>query len=320
MVSGGDVRAQVTRESEHRSRLAVPAFAGGVLYLLSAIIIQATVRGAPTVGVLQGLSPALKGVANPAVSPRASEVKFISHRAFPLIAGSVLAALAIAALVLSLLLLFYAARFRRPESWPAARPLALAGGIVLAVLSIGNQIAKAIETHRFGVGHDFTNHAVDHALTKSSVYLPFDYLGLLAGIALAAGTIAIALNAMRVGLLPRWMGFLGMFTGILIFFAREGAFLQVVPAFWMVMLGILFAGRWPNGDPPAWASGEARPWPSQAQARAARAPARTRGDGDGAEPAAGAGASEEPDATPAPAKPPGASSARRRRRKRGARR
>ena len=318
MASRDDARAQVTRESERRSRLAVPAFAGGVLYLLSAIIIQATVSGAPTVGVLQGLSPALRGIANPAESPRASEVKFISHRAFPLIAGSVLAALAIAALMLSLLLLFDGARFRRPETWPAARPLALAGGICLAVLSIGNQIAKAIETHHFAVGRDFTNHAVDHALTKSSVYLPFDYLGLLAGIALAAGTIVIALNAMRVGLLPRWMGFLGMFTGILIFFAREGAFLQIVPAFWMVSLGILFAGRWPNGEPPAWAAGEARPWPSQA--RGARSRARPAGSGDGTQPATGAGASEQPDATPAPAKPPGPSSARKRRRKRGARR
>ena len=66
MASRDDARAQVTRESERRSRLAVPAFAGGVLYLLSAIIIQATVSGAPTVGVLQGLSPALGGIANPA--------------------------------------------------------------------------------------------------------------------------------------------------------------------------------------------------------------------------------------------------------------
>ena len=49
MASGGDGSAQVTRESERRSRLAVPAFAGGVLYLLSAIIIQATGDGSPDI-------------------------------------------------------------------------------------------------------------------------------------------------------------------------------------------------------------------------------------------------------------------------------
>ena len=36
------------------------------------------------------------------------------------------------------------------------------------------------------------------------------------------------------------------------------------------MMGILFMGRWPNGDPPAWAAGEARPWPTQAERRAER--------------------------------------------------
>ena len=100
-------------ETARRSRLAVPAFAGGFLYLLSAIIISATLNGAPTVGLLQGLAPALSGVANPAVSPRTEEVKFISHHAFPLIAGSVLAAVAVDALTLVLLLLVDATRFRR---------------------------------------------------------------------------------------------------------------------------------------------------------------------------------------------------------------
>ena len=66
---------------------------------------------------------ALRGEAKPRVSPRAAEVKFISHHAFALIAGSVLAAIAIGALVLALLLLFDAARFRRPQSWAPARPL-----------------------------------------------------------------------------------------------------------------------------------------------------------------------------------------------------
>src|ERR1700677_1507356 len=109
------ISAQVGRESERRARLSVPAFGGGFLYLLSGITISETLKGAPTVGLLQGLGPALSGVANPAVSPRAAEVKFISHHALPLIAGSVLAGVAIAGLTLVLLLLVNATRFRRPE-------------------------------------------------------------------------------------------------------------------------------------------------------------------------------------------------------------
>ena len=78
--------------------------------------------------------------------------------------------------------------------------------------------------------------------------------------------IAIVVSAMRVGLLTRWMGVLGIFTGVLILLPIGGATLEVVPAFWMVAMGILLRGRWPDGDPPAWAAGEARPWPSQAEA------------------------------------------------------
>jgi len=100
MASKSEINEHVARESVRRSRLAVPALAGGVLYLLSGIIISSTLNNGPTVGLLQGLSPALHGEANPPVSPRAAEVKFTSHQAFGLIAGSTLAAIAIGALTL----------------------------------------------------------------------------------------------------------------------------------------------------------------------------------------------------------------------------
>jgi len=309
MPSANEISEQVARESERRSRLAVPAFAGGLLYLLSGVIVTSTLSGAPSVGVLQGLAPALAGEARPPVSPRASEVKFISHHAFPLIAGSLLAAIAIVALTLILLTVLDAVRFRRPETWPAARPLVLAGGIALAAISVGHQVVSSIETHNFAVGHDFSSHAVDEALTKGTANVLTQYLDLLAGLSLAIGMIAVMVNALRVGLLTRWMGILGIFTAVLIFIPLGGATLEIIPSFWLVAIGILFAGRWPNGDPPAWAAGEARPWPSQAEMRAKRA--RTE------QPALStAGA----DVAPAPTRPAANGSPRKRRRKRGARR
>jgi hypothetical protein len=309
MPSAEQISEQVARESDRRSRLAVPAFAGGLLYLLSGVIVTSTLNGAPSVGVLQGLAPALRGEANPLESPRASEVKFISHHAFPQIAGSVIAAVAIVALTLILLTLFDAVRFRRPESWPPARLLVLGGGIGLAVVSVGHQVVSAIETHNFAVGHDFSSHAVDNALTKGTANVLTQYLDLLAGLSLAIGMIAVMVNAQRVGLLTRWMGVLGIFAAVLIFLPLGGATLEVVPSFWLVAIGILFAGRWPNGEPPAWADGVARPWPSAAETRAKRA-----GTEQPALSTAGA------DVAPAPARPAGNGSSRKRRRKRGARR
>ena len=287
-------------------RLAVPAFAGGFLYVLSAIIINQTLSNAPTVGLLQGLAPALSGVANPAVSPRTAEVKFISAHSFPLIAGSTIAAIGIAALTLILLVLIDAVSFRRPETWRFARPLVLYGGAAVAIVSVGHQVVSAVETHNFSSGHNFTSSAVEHAISTGTANEVVDFVDLISGLALAAGMIATMLGALRVGLLQRWMGILGIFSGLLIFLPIGGAELQVVPALWIVMMGVLFAGRWPNGaEPPAWAAGEARPWPSQAQMRAER-----RGGGNGAIPAtAGAGL------TPAPIQPPQAGTSRKRRKR-----
>ena len=170
--------------------------------------------------------------------------------------------------MLVLLLLLDATRFRRPETWRRRARSCSAAASPSRSSASATRWSSAIETHNFAVGHDFTNHAVEQALTKGTANVLGDYLDLLAGLALAAGMIAAMINALRVGLLPRWMGILGIFTGVLIFLPIGGAELQVVPAFWLVMMGILYMGRWPNGEPPAWAAGEARPWPSQAQMRA----------------------------------------------------
>jgi hypothetical protein len=310
MPSKSEIAEQLAREADWRRRLSVPAFACGFLYLLSGITISETLKGAPTVGLLQGIEPALSGVANPAVSPRAAEVKFISHHSLPLIAGSVLAGVAIAGLTLVLLLLVNATRFRRPESWRAARPLVLFGGVAVALVSIAHQVISALLTHHFVVGHDFSGHAVELALTKGTANVLSDYLDLLAGFALAAGMIVTMLGAMRVGLLVRWVGVLGIVTGVLIFLPIGGATLELVPAFWLVTMGMLCAERWPGGDPPAWTSGEARPWPSRADQRAARS--------GGAEALAGVGAGDGGGSAPA-LRATTSGSAGKRRRKRGAR-
>jgi hypothetical protein len=308
MSTTSEISEQISHESDRRRRLSVPAFGGGALYLLSGIVVAETLKDAPKVGLLQGIEPALSGVANPTVSPRAAEVKFISHHAVPLIAGSVVAGIAVVVLTLVLLLLVDATRFRRPESWSMTRPLVLFGGVAVAVVSIGHQVLSAILTHRFSVGHDFSDHAVEFALTRGTANTISNYLDLVAVLALAAGMIAAMVGAMRVGLLTRWMGVLGIFTGVLIFLPIGGNTLEIVPAFWITAMGMLYAERWPGGDPPAWTSGEARPWPTRADQRAAA----QAGEG---EVLAGAGG----DFSAVPALPGANGSSGKRKRRRGAR-
>ncbi len=264
-----ETKQRIAFESARRARLGVPALAGGVLYLLSGIILNAVLKELPTVGIVQGLAPAFRGEAEPAISPRAAEVRFIDHHAFGLIAGSVLSAIAVAALTVVVLFLADCTRFRRPEAWPASRPLVLIGGVGYVALNLIHEVALAIEAHSFAHRHDFSNSAVEKALLASGgVGIALGLLGLLAALALAVGTIAVSVGAMRAGLLPRWLGMVGVVAGLLFlpFFATQT--LQLIPAFWMVATGILLMERWPNGDPPAWGAGEAVPWPAQTRGRA----------------------------------------------------
>jgi hypothetical protein len=322
------IRARVAFESERRPRLGVPSFAGGFLFLLGGITVSATLKALPTVGVIQVVAPALRGEANPSVGPGAAEVKFISHHAVGLIAGNALQALAILFIVLVLLFLLDAVTFRRPQTSRIAKPLVLLGGAVMVLVSVAHPVAQVVDAHNFITGHDFSSAAVNRALTRSSVLEVTQYLGLLGGLVLTAGMIVVVLGAFRTGLLPRWMMILGAFMAVLAFTPfglALGEVQQLIPAFWMVAMGLLMMGRWPGGDPPAWPAGEARPWPSPAQVRAERDAQRAesksspgKGDAKRAQ-----NVSPEPaqrNVAPEPVQPvSGANASGKRRRKRGSR-
>jgi hypothetical protein len=314
-----EIKEQLARESHWRERLGVPAFAGGFLYFLSTIVVTATLKGLPTVGLLQGVAPALRGEANPLVSPRVPEVKYISHHATALIAGSTLKSLALLVIVLILLLLVEATRFRRPESLAAARWLVLIGGVALAVVNVAHQAITAAKAHSLAIGHDFSSHAVDQALTKGTVNVAGQYIDLLAALALMIGMIAVCVNGIRVGLITRWLGVIGIFTAVLLLIPIGGATLEIVPAFWMIAMAVLYMGRWPGGDLPAWTTGEARPWPSQAQVRAERQEKREDKQQSNGQAAI---ATASGDVAPEPSQPASSESrsSRKRRGKRGAKR
>jgi hypothetical protein len=124
--------------------------------------------------------------------------------------------------------------------------------------------------------------AVRAPITESGLLVTAQLINLPGLLALAIGIVLVSLNAMRTGLVTRFMGVLGMITGALLVFPL-GSPLPIVQCFWLLMLGVLFLGRWPGGTPPAWRSGEAMPWPSAAQVREERAQGRPEPEpsGDG---------------------------------------
>jgi hypothetical protein len=125
-------------------------------------------------------------------------------------------------------------------------------------------------------------------------------IGELAPLALAAGLLLVSLNAMRVGLLTRFMGVLGMISGGLTVFSSFFLFAPFVQAFWLLSLGFLFLGTARTTVPPAWRTGKAEPWPSQREIAAQRAAARQSASQPEPEVEPGGGAQPVPAGRPHP--------------------
>jgi hypothetical protein len=125
----------------------------------------------------------------------------------------------------------------------------------------------------------------------------------------------VMVGSLRAGLLPRWLSMFGILAALL-FLPLFGSSLvtTLIPTLWLAATGFLLWERWPGGDPPAWAAGEARPWPSST---------RTKGDESKDGPPTGLAQrflgtrnGGEPQADQAPPPTPVAGGSRRKRRKR----
>jgi hypothetical protein len=195
-----------------------------------------------------------------------------------------------------------AARNANLRAWVI--PIALIGlgllGIATAVTGIG-LITKA---HSFVTGSDHSHHAANAVIGHNPIIQGGAALQFIGTLLFAVGTVMVSLNAMRCGLLTRFMGILGIIAGVLYVFPTAVHAFPFV--FWLVFLGVLIGGHWPNGVPPAWASGRSEPWPSSQEVRQQREDvrrerqaARRRAKGE-PEP------EPEPDPTPVDSVPAGA--------------
>ena len=71
--------------------------------------------------------------------------------------------------------------------------------------------------------------------------------------------VYVPLQALRCGLVTRFLGSLGMALGASMILILPIAVLAMLA--WTGFLGLTFVGRVPGGRPPAWGAGKAIPWP-----------------------------------------------------------
>ena len=131
-----------------------------------------------------------------------------------------------------------------------------------------SSIAYGIQAHDF-VSHGIQTYPEANALlTKTSVVIP-QILNDLGALLIAVGLVMVSLNAMRVGLLTRFLGYVGIIAGVFTIIPLVP--IPIVEAYWLLALAYLFSGRWPSGVPPAWTT---RPRRALADARQRQRPAR----------------------------------------------
>jgi hypothetical protein len=194
-----------------------------------------------------------------------------------LILGAVLFGLGSVAIYFAMAYLFRAVKARKPEFQQIALIMAAIGAVGFGVGRAVSEIARYLGARDFVDAADHTNSAAVDA-QNAPLIIAAATLGAIASILLAVGWLLICLNAMRVGLLTRLMGIVGMFAGATIVIRDLDPF-GAIRSFWLAALALLILGRMPKGRPPAWSVPEAVPWPSQQEIREQReAMRRERGE------------------------------------------
>src|SRR4051794_20494249 len=257
----------VARERRTSPRAGIAALVAGVCVLVGNILLQAIYSDIPRVPLVDAVRDAAgQDIGRPGLLTQ--KILFYDDKAIPLLLTSIVQAIGVLCAAYALLHLHTATRDRHGSVPRIARLVVMLGGVATAVGFVGLQIIAAILSADFASGADKSTAAAHDAL-RSGVLVAAQFVGTIGTLALTFSFVIVSLGAMRVGLLTRFMGILGVITGLLqIFPLGPSAF--VVQAFWLVALGAILTGLWRRGVPPAWQSGRAMPWPSQQQVREER--------------------------------------------------
>jgi hypothetical protein len=251
-----DVEEQLEREARGRR----PAMLGAAL---AAVLLLAGVFAAGIVNRANRSGGELTG-----------GLLYIHRHAGALTLAGALDALGHLALLLPLRFLFEAVKYRRPEVSTVARVCASVGPPLAGVAQMAVQLLINSKAGTFAsTGGQTYEQGKD--LMQSADLQAAQAVWLAGTLAIGFAFVIIALNAMRVGLLTRFMGILGVIVGVLfmirvVFVTPIGSPVSIVQPFWLGALAFLLSGRWPNGVPPAWSTGRAEPWPSQQEVREQR--------------------------------------------------
>ena len=272
-----DVEAQLAWERRRRPGMAVAAVAAGVLLLIAGVANAVVYNGAPRASLLTSLERAFApGPLAELPSLHLPLYEFYRDNFALLLGLATLNALGLLATGAVLTFLGTATRARRPAFRSYIAKLPLAAAAVFAVAGLVLVVATNVAVSSLLEGPRTVSAVTDWQGGLITVGRTIESL---ARLLLGVGFVLVSLNAMRTGLLTRFMGALGVISGALLVLPIGGP-LPIVQAFWLVAVAISISERFPNAVAPAWRTGRAEPWPSQQDLREAREAASERDDRD----------------------------------------
>jgi len=275
-VAQAGTEEQLAWEAGQRKRAALAAVIAALFMLGSDIWVGVAFQDRPVPDFLESVArlPA-PGSIGEQESLRTPAFEFFQQHEGVRIATAAMRAIGLVALAWAMTFLAVATRARRPEMARAFVYVPLFGALLLAVEVV---MRTAADIHALDVFLDGPRTVAEVDDLGGSLAVSAAILQWVGQFAIAVGFVVVSLNAMRAGLLTRFMGFLGIIIGFLLIVMPPTV--PPVQSFWLLALGVLFAGRWPRGEPPAWRTGRAEPWPGRQPRVAAAGPA------GGAEPVA----------------------------------
>ena len=187
-----------------------------------------------------------------------AELRYLDRHSNELLGSAIVQAVGMLLLALVALHLYRATRARRPEEPFVVAVMAVYGPVALALVTVARAVALGVIAGDFSGQSMQTLKAADDAFDDPALLIP-QYVGISAVLALAFWLVKGSLDAIRVGLLNRFMGIVGIALGPAFVLGFGSLILPV----WLIAMGALFAGFWPRALPPAWESGEALPWPGR---------------------------------------------------------
>jgi hypothetical protein len=276
-----DPAGALAREEEGRSRAATASIVAGAATLAGGIATTIVNGQLPkdsedVVTLLPALGDAISGKEIPQ-GILAQQVDWIGDHVVAQSVGGILIALAALVMLIPLRYLYVAIANRNPQLGRGGIVATVAGCLLSGVGFLVYTIAFAIAAKDFTDQAVQTSGAARDAISTSAIQAA-TIIYQLGRFGLALALVILSLNAMRVGLLTRFFGILGIISGVLLVLPIDQP--GIVRSFFFIALGLMFLGRWMGGRPPAWDAGVAMPWPSQQELRERRERERRGEDPD----------------------------------------